>query len=451
MAYILALAVGLGSLALYLAFFFFPEVYRRKGDFVWSGLGLLYALTLWFCAGRITGAVLLGQMAAAPLLLWLGWEALTLRRQLIPQARQTPISEDVPQQLVDGLSQLPSLLKGETKEKSEAVPAVEGTSESEGEGAIAEQTVPPATETAETEKTETPSAKSPGGLSGLVGSLFKKKAPSAPLSPIAAEPPEMEAGDRSADAPDDLPAESATPEAEPLEDVGETKTATENAAAAAPSAEQTPPTPPSPAREEPTKPKSRTLSGFAALFSSLKDRFGKQPKTPPAPESLPEDESEMETVSDLPPAMPTPEVILPEVSTKETPAVEAPETESKTESETPESLAEPETSSTPAVTEESEAPIEPVAEADESPSLESNGSTDLEMSEQSDGTSPSQPVPSSDTEASAADGQPELIRPNPPDPKLVEAAQNKAETASEPTTDSSESAESLSETKKQET
>uniref|UniRef100_A0ACD5GY64 Ycf66 family protein n=1 Tax=Desertifilum tharense IPPAS B-1220 TaxID=1781255 RepID=A0ACD5GY64_9CYAN len=33
---------------------FFPEVYR-KGDFIWSGVGLFYALVLWVCAGQIRG------------------------------------------------------------------------------------------------------------------------------------------------------------------------------------------------------------------------------------------------------------------------------------------------------------------------------------------------------------------------------------------------------------
>ncbi|WP_293063702.1 Ycf66 family protein [Okeania sp. SIO2B3] len=88
---ILALAVGLGSLALYLVAFFFPEVHR-KNDFIWSGLGLFYALILWFCAGRITGAVLLGQVASVALLGYFGWQTLTLRRQVTPVAEQTRVS-----------------------------------------------------------------------------------------------------------------------------------------------------------------------------------------------------------------------------------------------------------------------------------------------------------------------------------------------------------------------
>ena len=83
LAYILALAVGIGSLAIYMAAFFFPEVHR-KSDFIWSGVGLFWALVLWVCAGRITGGVLLGQTAGVALLGWFGWQTLTLRRQLIP-------------------------------------------------------------------------------------------------------------------------------------------------------------------------------------------------------------------------------------------------------------------------------------------------------------------------------------------------------------------------------
>lgn len=92
LAYILALAVGFGSFAIYMAAFFFPEVHR-KSDFLWSGVGLFYALILWVCAGRITGAVLLGQMASVALLGWFGWQTLILRRELTPMALQTPLDQ----------------------------------------------------------------------------------------------------------------------------------------------------------------------------------------------------------------------------------------------------------------------------------------------------------------------------------------------------------------------
>lgn len=90
LAYVLALAVGLGSLTIYLAAFFFPEVHR-KNDFIWSGLGLFYALVLWVCAGRITGSLLLGQVASVVLLSWSVGQTLSLRRQITPHSAQTPL------------------------------------------------------------------------------------------------------------------------------------------------------------------------------------------------------------------------------------------------------------------------------------------------------------------------------------------------------------------------
>jgi hypothetical protein len=78
LTYLLAFAMGLGSLALYLSAFFYPEVYR-KGDLMWSGVGLFYALVLWVCAERITGGVLLGQMASISLIGWLGWQTFNSR------------------------------------------------------------------------------------------------------------------------------------------------------------------------------------------------------------------------------------------------------------------------------------------------------------------------------------------------------------------------------------
>ena len=90
LAYLLALVIALGSSVFYLAAFFLPEVHR-KYDFIWSGVGLFYALVLWICAGRITGGVLIGQIAGVSLVGWLGWQTLTLRRALIPIDQQTPI------------------------------------------------------------------------------------------------------------------------------------------------------------------------------------------------------------------------------------------------------------------------------------------------------------------------------------------------------------------------
>lgn len=90
LANLLAVVVGLGSLSFYLAAFILPEVHRRS-DFFWSGVGMFYAVVLWYCNRQINGAVLLGQTASVGLLLWLGYQTLLLRRETTPAAQQTPI------------------------------------------------------------------------------------------------------------------------------------------------------------------------------------------------------------------------------------------------------------------------------------------------------------------------------------------------------------------------
>ena len=93
LAWGLAGLVGLGSVILYLAAFFFPEVHRRH-DFFWSGVGCFYALILWLDAGQVSPTELVGHVASISLMGWLGWQTLTLRRKRTPLAQQTPYTAD---------------------------------------------------------------------------------------------------------------------------------------------------------------------------------------------------------------------------------------------------------------------------------------------------------------------------------------------------------------------
>ncbi|MGB5971700.1 MAG: Ycf66 family protein [Nodosilinea sp.] len=88
---VLAIAVWLGSLVLYGAAFFFPEVHRRH-DFFWSGVGAFYGLVLWFSAVQTSPTEFLGHLASTTLLGWLGWQTLSLRRKRTPLDLQTPLA-----------------------------------------------------------------------------------------------------------------------------------------------------------------------------------------------------------------------------------------------------------------------------------------------------------------------------------------------------------------------
>jgi hypothetical protein len=85
LTYVLAVVVVMASLGLYSTTFVIPEV-SRKNDLVWSGVGLFYGLVLWVCAGRITGGVLLGQMASVALIGWMGWQMVESRWNSVPEA-----------------------------------------------------------------------------------------------------------------------------------------------------------------------------------------------------------------------------------------------------------------------------------------------------------------------------------------------------------------------------
>ncbi len=86
----LSILLGLSSLTFYIAAFFYPEVHRRL-DPLWSGLGLFYAAILWFCASQMTVAVLLSQLIPVALLIGLGWQTLSVRREKTPVYQQTPV------------------------------------------------------------------------------------------------------------------------------------------------------------------------------------------------------------------------------------------------------------------------------------------------------------------------------------------------------------------------
>lgn len=171
LAYILALAVAIGSLGIYLAAFFFPEI-GRKNDIYWSGIGLFYALVLWVCAKQITGGLLLGQVAGVVLLGWYAFQTLQLRRQLTPQQQQTavPSATQVKSNVQERVAKISPLQKLsqfgkkaastttaakeqlETKSELKEVPTppVESTSTVE----IVDNLIPTATETTESSTSE---------------------------------------------------------------------------------------------------------------------------------------------------------------------------------------------------------------------------------------------------------------------------------------------------------
>ena len=160
--YFLALVVGFGSLAIYLSAFFFPEIHRQN-DFIWSGIGLFYALILWIFAPRITGGLLLGHVASVSLLVWFVAQTLLLRRQLTPAGQQTPF----PSPELIKISFQEQMSKFSVKEKfaqlSGFVASVFGGVKSKIEQTVNKKTViRPAEEILQTTRTEvTPPSKLP--------------------------------------------------------------------------------------------------------------------------------------------------------------------------------------------------------------------------------------------------------------------------------------------------
>ena len=299
LAYFLALAVGLGSFSIYMAAFFFPEVHR-KSDFTWSGVGLFYALILWACAGRITGALLLGQIAGVAMLAWFAWETLTLRRLVTPVAEQTPIPQSVNLPgaaggLLAGLfpqkkepaAKKPKFVRS-PKPKTDVVPA---PTLDKGEVKLEEQpTIPPIAEIIPESSIGEPTAESaiapdwtiPDSKPPAIAEIpvFSVETPAAETSPTPAElassftplplpleiseiavPPSVEPAEAQPEPPQQ-------PEADDFDEETEWRTAVKEsqaAAAAAAAVAPTPPTPPKPAKKS---------GGFGSLFDNIKNSLG---------------------------------------------------------------------------------------------------------------------------------------------------------------------------------
>jgi len=493
LAYFLALAVGLGSFSIYMAAFFFPEVHR-KSDFTWSGVGLFYALILWACAGRITGALLLGQMAGVAMLGWFAWETLTLRRLVTPVAEQTPIPESANLSgaaggVLGGLfskkkepaAKKPKFVRS-TKPKTDVVPApavdegevkleeqpaippiaeiiAESTIEPRAESTIApDLTIPdstaPAIEEIPVSSVETPAAETSPTPAELASSFTPLPLPleiSEIASPASVEPAEAQ------------PEPQQQPEADDFDDMeAEWRKGVKESQAAAAAA----PTPAKPAKKS---------GGFASLFGNIKNSLGgmlgrggdknKSDATPqtPKPSTTPiAPESKITAI----PAPGIDQILESELASA---AAEVAAETSNTDVETSvgvpfptdvEAMAEliaAETASSDKIGEtqidepssagiqtppaavgepEAQAPAESiemtVVEMVSVAPVEMEASGEPELSAQVEVVSVAvMSIESTDPKPSSEGEQPELIRPNPPTPDLVETAKSVAESKSE--------------------
>ncbi|MFM1843167.1 MAG: hypothetical protein RLZZ490_1909 [Cyanobacteriota bacterium] len=108
LALMLSGVIGSASLVFFFSAFFAPRLHR-KDDFLWSGFGFFYALILWICAQRFTGAILLGQLVGVCLILAFAWQTIRLRGTIANQG----IAEVEPFSLLDwiggGLKRKPKI------------------------------------------------------------------------------------------------------------------------------------------------------------------------------------------------------------------------------------------------------------------------------------------------------------------------------------------------------
>ena len=188
LGYLLAVLVGTGSVGLYVAAFFFPEIHR-KPDFIWGGVGLFYALALWIYAKEISGGILVGQAASVALLGWFGWQTIKLR-QLVPIDWQTT----VPTSKKPEWSRTKAATSTETKEPQ---PTAKKPSNSRAATAkIDRQSAPtPAVESAPTATAERRESSAPKSAPGNSAVRVEATATPANQPPATAKVP-APAGDR---------------------------------------------------------------------------------------------------------------------------------------------------------------------------------------------------------------------------------------------------------------
>ena len=487
LAYILAFAVGLGSFSIYMAAFFFPEVHR-KSDFTWSGVGLFYALILWACAGRITGALLLGQMAGVAMLGWFAWETLTLRRLVTPVAQQTPIpgaanlAAGVPFAGLFGNKKEPAAKKPKfvrsPKPKADVVsaPAVD-----RGEVKVKEQPAIPSISEIPVFSVETPAAETSPTPAELASSFtplplpieFSEIAAGATVEPLLAQPEVKQQTDdddfdemwraraTQSAAPTATPTAAPTVETDDFDEMWRAR-ATQSAAptatpTAAPEASSTPAKVP------------KKSAGFGSLFGNLinslggmlgrgtaKNKSDGTPETPtpkatresiaasskiteiPAPDidsiletELAEAAAEVTAETSRIVPFPTDVEAMAELMAAETASSgkieeSAIEDRSSAQTQTPPSpISEPEAPAPAVSLEMTVVEIVSVAPVE----IEASGQPELSTVEVVSVTVMS--IESTDQKLSETGEQPELIRPNPPTSEIKEAAQPADESKSE--------------------
>ncbi|MGD1850056.1 MAG: Ycf66 family protein [Cyanophyceae cyanobacterium] len=172
LAKLLAGLVVLGSVGWYGLAWVFPALSRRY-DVALAGAGLFYGLVLWVCAGQVTGAIALGQVAILGLLGAMGYQVLQLRVGVaeetvaLPQGQRMMALVGAVRSRVKGLNAAPLQLKltgttepQEKKDKQEGGDAAIAPPEEQTTQSAEAKQAPSKAETTE-KKPTTPKAAQP--------------------------------------------------------------------------------------------------------------------------------------------------------------------------------------------------------------------------------------------------------------------------------------------------